>query len=290
MALRSRPRHTAPVETLAGTTDIYGGVIIDPERLPADAARFGERLAASLARWRQERRRLVWLRIPQAAAALVPVAAGAGFSFHHAEPGMVMMTLPLSDDAYVPHYATHNVGGGGVVIDSQRRLLVVNERYRRDRSKPYYKLPGGSLDPQEDLAEAVEREVAEETGVRAKFEGVVCIRHRHRFRFGRSDFYVVCRLRPLSSELRRDPREIEECRWMPVTEYFASPHVGLFNRAVVRHALQGAALTPLILEEPQDYEFFAPQGPPAAAAQEAPAQETPGPQAPDQRPPERGAR
>ena len=271
MQLRRRPGHTAPVDTLAGTTDIYGGVIIDPRRLPADAAGFGARLAASLATWREQRRRLVWLQIPQAAAALVPVAADAGFSFHHAEPGMVMMTLPLRDDAYIPHYATHNVGAGGVVIDSRERLLVVNERYRRDRSKPYYKLPGGSLDPQEDLAPAVEREVAEETGVRAEFQGVVCIRHRHQFRFGRSDFYIVCRLRPLSSALQRDPREIEECRWMPVAEYFASPYVGLFNRTVVRRALQGAALAPLTVEEPQDYEFFAPQDP-------------------DQRPPVRGAR
>ena len=260
MELRGRPGHTAAVDTLAGTTDIYGGVIVDPQRLPADAARFGERLAASLAAWRGEERRLVWLQIPQAAAALVPVAAGAGFSFHHAEPGMVMMTLPLQADAYIPHYATHNVGGGGVVMDAERRLLVVNERFRRDRSKPYYKLPGGSLDPQEDLAQAVEREVAEETGIRAEFQGVVCVRHRHQFRFGRSDFYIVCRLRPLTSALQRDPREIEECRWMPVDEYLTSPFVGLFNRTVVRHALQGPALAPLTIEQPQDYEFFAPDG------------------------------
>ena len=260
MELRYRPGHTAPVETLAGTTDIYGGVIIDPQRLPGDAARFRERLAASVAAWRRERRRLIWLEIPQAAAALVPVAAATGFSFHHAEAGKLMMTLPLSADAYIPHYATHNIGAGGVVIDAGQRLLVVNERYRRDRSKPYYKLPGGLLDPQEDLAAAVEREVAEETGVQAEFRGVVCLRHRHQFRFGRSDFYVVCRLRPLSSALRRDPREIEECRWMPVAEYLASPYVGQFNRTVVRQALQGPALAPLALEQPQDYEFFAPQG------------------------------
>ena len=260
MELRCRPRHTAAVDTLAASTDIYGGVIIDPQQLPADGANFGARLSASLTAWRRQERRLVWLRIPQAAAALVPVAAAAGFSFHHAEPGIVMMTLPLRADAYIPHYATHNVGGGGVVIDAEQRLLVVNERYRRDRSKPYYKLPGGSLDPQEDLAQAVEREVAEETGVQAEFQGVVCIRHRHQFRFGRSDFYIVCRLRPLTSALRRDPREIEECRWMPVDEYLTSPYVGRFNRTVVRQALQGAALlAPVTIEEPQDYEFFAPR-------------------------------
>ena len=267
MELRYQSGHTATVDTtdtagladtLAGTTNIYGGFIIDPQQLPADPGRFAEQLTASVDAWRQADCHLVWLQIPQAAAALVPVAAGAGFSFHHAEPGMVMMTLPLSADAFIPHYATHNVGGGGVVIDGEDRLLVVNELFRRDRSKPYYKLPGGSLDPQEDLAEAVVREVAEETGVQTEFQGVVCIRHRHQFRFGRSDFYIVCRLRPLTSELQRDPREIEECRWMPLDEYLTSPYVGLFNRTVVQRAIQGPALAPLTIEENQDYEFLAP--------------------------------
>jgi hypothetical protein len=45
---------------------------------------------------------------------------------------------------------------------------------------------------------------------------------------------------------------------MPVDEYLTSPYVGLFNRTVVRHALEGAALAPITIEEPQDYEFLAP--------------------------------
>ena len=250
--------HTAAVDTLAGNTNMYGGFIVDPRHLPHDPEQFARHLDNSLTACREADYKLIWLELPRSAAALVPIAVSVGFSFHHAEPDMVMMTLPMQADAFIPHYATHNVGGGGVVIDDRRRLLVVNERYRRDRSKPYYKLPGGSLDPQEDLAEAVVREVAEETGVRCEFQGVVSIRHRHQFRFGRSDFYIVCRLRPLTNELRRDPREIEECRWMPVEEYFSSPYVGLFNRTIVRQSLADAALIPVSLEEAQDYEFFGP--------------------------------
>ena len=249
------------MDTLAGHTNIYGGFIVDPRQLPHDPEQFALRLDNSLTAWREAGCKLIWLQLPRSAAALIPIAVSVGFTFHHAEAGMLMMTLQMRADAFIPHYATHNVGGGGVVIDGERRLLVVNERYRRDRSRPYYKLPGGSLDPQEDLAAAVVREVAEETGIECEFQGVVSIRHRHQFRFGRSDFYVVFRLRPLTSELRRDPREIEECRWMPVDEYLASPFVGLFNRTIVRQSMADAALVPVGIEQPQDYEFFGPPGP-----------------------------
>lgn len=243
---------------LSGTTDIYGGFSIDPEQLSDNVENFSKQLDASIIKWEKNKYRLIWLHIPQTRSELVPIAVGFGFSFHHAEPGMVMMTLPLATDSHIPFYATHNVGGGAVVIDKNSRILVVSERFRRDRSRPFYKLPGGSLDPQENLVTAVEREVAEETGVRTKFEGVVCIRHRHQFRFGRSDLYIVCRLKPLTNQLRADPNEIEECRWMDISEYLKSPYVGLFNRKIVEYALKGATLIPRIIEDTQNYEFFTP--------------------------------
>ena len=267
-------RGQAPVadpHPLAGAADMYGGFIVDPSRLPAAPARFTEVLACSIAAWRAAGYRLVWLKIPRRSAPLVPVAAAAGFSFHHAGPDHLTMTLPLQPHAHIPHYATHNVGAGGVVIDALDRLLVVSERFRPDLTRPYYKLPGGSLDPEEDLATAVVREVAEETGIRAEFQGIVCIRHRHQFRFGRSDLYIVCRLRPLIADIRHDPAEIEECRWMPLAEYFASAHVARFNRTIVRLAMRGPALAPVAIEDHQTYEFLAPAAgdgepaPPAAA-------------------------
>ena len=260
----------ADAATLAGTADIYGGLTVDPQRLPSNPASFTEALTASIDAWRRAGYRLIWLKVPHRLAPLVPVAAAAGFAFHHTGHATLMMTLPLNSDAHIPHYATHNVGAGGVVIDAHDRLLVVNERFRHDLSRPYYKLPGGSLDPEEDLAAAVVREVAEETGIQAEFQGVVCIRHRHQFRFGRSDLYIVCRLRPLIEEIRHDPAEIEDCRWMPLDEYFSSTYVAEFNRAVVRCAIQGPALAPATIEDNQPYEFLAPAAVQAAPVQAAP--------------------
>ena len=56
----------------------------------------------------------------------------------------------------------------------------------------------------------------EETGVDTEFVGVVCFRHMHNFRYGCSDFYFVCHLRPLTKEIKIDESEIADCRWMKV--------------------------------------------------------------------------
>ena len=84
-----------------------------------------------------------------------------------------MLTLRLVKDTYVPPYATHYVGAGGVVLNQREELLVVCERYRNPGQPPFYKLPGGALLQGEHLAEAVIREVLEETGVHTEFDALV---------------------------------------------------------------------------------------------------------------------
>src|SRR5690606_3976311 len=133
---------------------------------------------------------------------------------------------------------------GGVVINARQELLVVSERHRRDQSRPYYKLPGGALHPGEHLAEAVVREVFEETGVRARFESLVCFRHWHGYRYGKSDIYFICRLSPLSEEIAIQPDEIEESLWMPVQSYLDSEYVSIFNKQIVRAALESPGVIP----------------------------------------------
>jgi 8-oxo-dGTP pyrophosphatase MutT (NUDIX family) len=250
------------MDVLEHAPDMFGGIIVESAKLPADAETFAARLQTSLDAWRADGRRLVWIDVPIQLSELVPILTDAGFVFHHANEGDVMMVCRLVEDAFIPMHATHYIGVGGVVINDQRELLVVCERHRRTAA-PYYKLPGGALQPGEHLVDAVLREVLEETGVEARFESLVCFRHWHGYRYGKSDIYFVCRLSPLSQDLTMQAEEIEELLWMPVDEYFASDLVSAFNKRIVQATLSSPGVVPEWIDgygDPARYEFFMPPG------------------------------
>jgi 8-oxo-dGTP pyrophosphatase MutT (NUDIX family) len=227
---------------LKSTVNLFNGIEIDTDSLPRSSGEFQTALATSLDRWSDNGNVLAWLNLPIEKADFVPIAVDAGFIYHHSGEGYLQLVRTLTPDAYVPSYATHYIGAGGVAINEQNELLVVVERYRRDRSRPYYKLPGGALHPSEHIADAVVREIYEETGVYTKFEAVVCFRHWHGYRYDKSDIYFVCRLHPTSHEITIHDGEIDEALWMPVDEYLTSEYVGEFNREIVRAAVQSPGL------------------------------------------------
>jgi 8-oxo-dGTP pyrophosphatase MutT (NUDIX family) len=249
------------MQTLEHTVNQFNGVVLDAEKLPEDLEFFRQRLAHSLATWNHNGHLLVWLELPIAQARYVPLATEAGFRFHHSTEESLTLTYRLKPDALIPTYATHYIGAGGVVLNSRQELLVVSEVHRRDRSRPYYKLPGGALHAGEHLVEAVVREVYEETGVQARFEALVCFRHWHGYRWNKSDIYFICRLSPISETISIQQAEIEESRWMPVQEYLNSDYVSVFNKRIVQAAMESPGINPTWIDGYADasrYEFFMP--------------------------------
>jgi len=250
------------MQILEGTPNRFKGIELDPAALPHDPEEFRSRLSASLKEWEREKLKVVWINVPIERAVLIPVATEAGFSFHHTGKDYLLLTKRLEADALIPEYATHYIGAGGVVINDKDELLVVSELHRRSES-PYYKLPGGALHAGEHIAEAVQREILEETGVHAKFEKLVCFRQTHGYRYNKTDIYFVCRLSPLSSDISIQAEEIEECLWLPVTEYLTSGIVSTFNKHIVKAAIDSPGVTHMNIQgysDPERLEIFMPSG------------------------------
>jgi 8-oxo-dGTP pyrophosphatase MutT (NUDIX family) len=248
------------MEALQATINQFGGVVIDPHELPSDVVLFRQQLEYSLAEWTLQGRNLVWLEMPIEKAVLIPVAVELGFAFHHTDPQLLTLTRQLIPNAYIPPYATHYIGAGGVVLNQRQELLVVVERYRGGYGR-YLKLPGGALQQGEHLVDGVIREVFEETGVPTQFDGLVCFRHWHGYRHGKSDIYFVCRLSPLHEEINFDRSELDECMWLPVEQYLQHKQVSAFNRRIVEVALRSSGLQTLWIEgynDPERREFFMP--------------------------------
>ena len=249
------------MEPLSATPNPFGGIVLEPDLLPSDPLEFAPRLKSSLEEWTAEGYKLVWLELPLSRSSLVPVAAGEGFTYHHADDRYVMMLKRLEDEAFVPNYSTHYIGAGGVVINADNEILVVREK-RGGVGSGSFKLPGGHLHDEEHLADAVVREVLEETGIESRFVSLVCFRHQHAYRHGKSDIYFVCRLEPLSTRISKQDDEIAECVWMPVDTYLNTDSVSIFNKEIVRAAIETPGFGPITIDgyrDPAKVEVFFPK-------------------------------
>jgi ADP-ribose pyrophosphatase YjhB (NUDIX family) len=99
----------------------------------------------------------------------------------------------------------YNIGVGGAVVRDES-LLLVRRASRHGRGN--WQLPGGFVEPEETIEQAVIREVAEETGVVAEVVGVLGLRNRYDRDSG-NGLYVVLRLKAVSGEPKADGREVD---------------------------------------------------------------------------------
>jgi ADP-ribose pyrophosphatase YjhB (NUDIX family) len=99
----------------------------------------------------------------------------------------------------------YNIGVGGAVVRNDE-LLLVRRASRHGRGN--WQLPGGFIEPDETIEQAVIREVHEEAGVLAEVEAVLGLRSRCDPENG-NGIYVVLLLKIVSGEPKPDGREVD---------------------------------------------------------------------------------
>lgn len=110
------------------------------------------------------------------------------------------------------------------VVERGGRLLLV--RHQKPDRDPYWVLPGGRLEPGETIPECAAREVAEETGLDARFSGLLYVGEF--LREGRHTVDVTARMAVGEGDeaaLGSDPEvapgvepTLRELRWVGVEE------------------------------------------------------------------------
>lgn len=108
----------------------------------------------------------------------------------------------------------YNIGVGGAVV-RDGKLLLVRRASRHGRGN--WQLPGGFIEPDETMEQAVVREVQEETGVRAEVQAVLGLRSRYDPENG-NGMYVVLLLRPVDGEPSADGRETDHAGYFTLDE------------------------------------------------------------------------
>lgn len=129
---------------------------------------------------------------------------------------MAIISPALANLMAIPErYNTgYNIGVGGAVV-RDGRLLLVRRASRHGRGN--WQLPGGFIEPNETVEQAVVREVHEEAGVTAEVEAVLGLRSRYDPDSG-NGVYVVLLLRPVAGEPAADGHEVDHAGYFTLEQ------------------------------------------------------------------------
>jgi NADH pyrophosphatase NudC (nudix superfamily) len=97
-------------------------------------------------------------------------------------------------------------------------------------------VPGGFIEPDETIEQAVVREVEEEAGVIAAVEGILGVRNRCDPDVGNS-LYIVMLLRLVSGEPTPDDKEVDRAGYFSLEEIKALEQVPSINVEIAHRAL-----------------------------------------------------
>ncbi len=216
-------------------TDNYDGIIIDNTTIPNNVKEFEKEIINILENI--QNKKLLWIKVPIEKSNIIPLLTNNDFIFHHCNEKNITMLKRLIDHPIVPTAINHTLGVGAVVIKDNKLLVI------KDRIWKKYKLPGGYIDNKENIAQALQREVFEETGIEIRLDSIVSLGHMYPSQFEQSNLYIVCSAKALSTEINIiDTSEIIEAKWMDLDEYFNCEDIHIYNKDIVKTAIKDKGL------------------------------------------------
>lgn len=168
------------------------------------------------------------------------------------EGGRDRLACPGPECRFV-HFGDFSIGVGGVVIRDGKVLLI---RRGHEPGRGWWQLPGGYAESDEPITTAIEREVLEEAGVRAKVVEVLGFRHsvggNGSIGGTSTNVYIFFRLEPdLDCEPFCDEDEITGAAFFAPEELLQNERVQNLTKWAVETALAGGRGLQL-LERPVD--------------------------------------
>ena len=114
------------------------------------------------------------------------------------------------------------IRAGGVCIKDGKVLLIHRINLGKENDQEYFVIPGGGVEENEDIKEAVIRELGEETGIKVKVNDIVY--ETESFNSSRNiaqhEYYYLCEYISGEPALREDSEEAEE---MKLGKHFYKP-------------------------------------------------------------------
>lgn len=136
---------------------------------------FEDILESSLNSWKQSQIRSITVSVPEEQSKLIHYFVSKGFYFHHTSNKNLYLCKWLEDKEpnKLPKYAHHCIGVGACIINENKEILLVKEKYSSYSKKPLWKFVTGLVEEGETLENAVIREVKEEVNLDVKTEGII---------------------------------------------------------------------------------------------------------------------
>ena len=201
--------------------DKFSNVWVHSDSLPHDCNKFIQSLDDTQKHLNHNKVNAIWVKVKTEKSHLISSMLNSGFNYYLADQknSLIILNkwLNTKEKSTQPAYTTHNIGVGGLVIDTNdNTVLMVREALGPRKGR--WSLPSGYMNRQETVCDAMIREIFEETGVKTEFNGLVSIHERKDFIFGSGALFIVGLLKPLSKTINRCDNELEDCDWLPIDE------------------------------------------------------------------------